>query len=90
LIEPLAEPHGSQERIVFNKHTEEEGAVVFAHACKLGPTASCRSGSIGLHAAWVILVGEGIEPQRGHYDLMEPGATLSVVVLIPTKGVEYG
>ena len=26
----------SQDGIVFNEHMEEEGAVVFAHACKLG------------------------------------------------------
>ena len=48
----------SQEGIVFNEHTEEEGAVVFAHACKLGAEgivskqidAPYRSGP---HSAWI-------------------------------------
>jgi ATP-dependent DNA ligase len=34
-----------QEGIVFNEHTEEEGAVVFDHACSSAPRASCRNGS---------------------------------------------
>jgi ATP-dependent DNA ligase len=29
---------------LFNKHTDQEGAVVFRYACKLGLRASCRSG----------------------------------------------
>jgi len=48
----------SQEGIVFNEHTEEEGAVVFAHACQLGAEgivskridAPYRSGP---HSAWI-------------------------------------
>jgi len=48
----------SQEGIVFNEHTEEEGEVVFAHACKLGAEgivskhvdAPYRSGP---HSAWI-------------------------------------
>jgi len=48
----------SQEGIVFNEHTDEEGPVVFAHACKLGAEgivskridAPYRSGP---HSAWI-------------------------------------
>ena len=48
----------SQDGIVFNEHMEEEGAVVFAHACKLGAEgivskridAPYRSGP---HSAWI-------------------------------------
>ena len=48
----------SQDGILFNEHIEEEGAVVFAHACQIGAEgilskrvdAPCRSGP---HSAWI-------------------------------------
>jgi bifunctional non-homologous end joining protein LigD len=49
---PLAERKAKRARllvrkplgIVFNEHTEEDGAVVFRHACKLGFEGLGRSG----------------------------------------------
>ena len=49
---------GSLDGVVFNEHIEEEGSVVFAHACKLGAEgivskrvdAPYRSGR---HPAWI-------------------------------------
>jgi bifunctional non-homologous end joining protein LigD len=35
----------SRTGIVFNEHTDQDGATVFQHACKMGLEGMCRSGS---------------------------------------------
>ncbi len=37
--------HGAFSTIVANDHFEDEGAIIYKHACKLGCEASCQRGS---------------------------------------------